>query len=240
MQVLGQMFRLAADDEHRLVSRGLVLQIRKLEEPAPRKGILNDKQFADIVARLAEWAQPAIIAISITGWRVNAVLSRRRSDVDEETGFLVLNRESSKNRTEYKWPLVGDMGELVQTQLARIQCDELKLGRVIPWLFHHNGKRIPYETLRNNWRRATRAAGYPRKLMHDFRRTAATRMDSTPGISISVAMSLLGHKTDIMFRRYIQKNDERLVEAATRLARRPKQFLGVQTVTDPVTAAKVL
>ena len=61
---------------------------------------------------------PAIVAISIKRWRVNAVPSRRRSDVDEETGFLVLNRESSKNRTEYKWPLVGDMGDLVRAQLA--------------------------------------------------------------------------------------------------------------------------
>ena len=110
------------------------------------------------MAHLPEWTQPPIIAISITGWRVNAVLRRRRTDVDEETGFLVVDRESSKNRTEYKWPLVGDMGDLVRAQLARIQRDELKLRRVIPWLFHHNGKRIPYETLRNNWRRATRAA----------------------------------------------------------------------------------
>jgi integrase len=72
--------------------------------------------------------------------------------------------------------------------------------------------------------------------MHDFRRTAATRMDSTPGISPSVAMSLLGHNTDIMFRRYIQKHDDRLVEAATRRARRPKESSGMRTVTD----AKVL
>jgi integrase len=150
-----------------------VPRIRKLEEPAPRKGIVNDKQFGEIIANLPEWARPAIMAIAIMGWRVNAILSRRRGDVDEETGFLVLNRESSKNRTEYRWPLVGDMGDLVRAQLAQIQRDELKLGQVIPWLFHHNGKRIPYETLRNNWRRATRAAGYPGKLMHDFRRTAA-------------------------------------------------------------------
>ena len=54
--------------------------------------------------------------------------------------------------------------------------------------------------------------------MHDFRRTAATRLDSTPAISRSVAMTLLGHKTDIMFRRYIQRHDEWLVEAAKALA----------------------
>jgi SHS2 domain-containing protein len=31
-------------------------------------------------------------------------------------------------------------------------------------------------------------------------------------------MTLLGHKTDIMFRRYIQRHDERLREAAKALA----------------------
>jgi hypothetical protein len=51
-------------------------------------------------------------------------------------------------------------------------------------------------------------------------------MDSTPGISISVAMSLLGHKTDIMFRRNIQKHDDQLVQTATRLVKRPKELSG--------------
>jgi integrase len=97
------------------------------------------------------------------------------NEVIGRTGASFLNRESSKNRTEYKWPLVGDMGDLVRAQLTRIQRDELTPRRMIPWLFHHNGKRIPYETLRNSWRRATGAAGYPGKLLHDFRRTAATR-----------------------------------------------------------------
>lgn len=53
--------------------------------------------------------------------------------------------------------------------------------------------------------------------MHDFRRTAATRLDSTPGISLSVAMAPARHKTDIMFRKYIQRHDERLVPAARAL-----------------------
>ena len=65
-------------------------------------------------------------------------------------------------------------------------------------------------------------------------------MDSTPGVSISIAMSLLGHKTDIMFRRYIQKHDDRLVEAATRVAKRPKKLSGYRTAPKAVTEAEVL
>jgi integrase len=186
--------------------------------PPPRQGIVTEKQFAEILAKLPAWASAAIEAINITGWRVRAVLSRRRTDVDVENGFLILDHESSKNRTAYKWPLVGELGDLVRRQLAQIVRDERSQRRVIPWLFHRDGRPIPYATLYDAWREAARAAGYPSKLMHDFRRTAATRLDSTPAISRSVAMTLLGHKTDIMFRRYIQRHDERLVEAAKVLA----------------------
>jgi hypothetical protein len=92
---------------------------------------------------------------------VRAVLSRRRTDVDLENGFLVLDRESAKNRTEYKWPLVGELGDLVRLQLEQIVRDERKLRRLIPWLFHRDGGPIPYATLYDAWRDAARAAGYP-------------------------------------------------------------------------------
>ena len=207
----------------------MVPQIRKLEEPPPRQGIVTEEQFSEILSKLPPWAVAPIQAINVTGWRVNAVLSRRKTDVNLVEGFLILDRDSSKNPIAYKWPLVGELGDLVHAQLTKIAQDELKLRRVIPWLFHQEGKQIPYETLRNNWRRAAAAVGYPGKLMHDFRRTAATRLDSTPGISLSVAMILLGHRTDIMFRRYIQRHDERLIEAANALADKAKSNVGRRT-----------
>jgi len=217
-QILGQMFRLAADDEHRLITRGLVPQIRKLEEPPARQGIVTERQFEEILFKLPAWAEAPIKAINLTGWRVRAVLNRRKADVDLENGFLILDCDSSKNRTAYKWPLVGELGDLVRAQLKHVTRDEQRLRRIIPWLFHRDGKPIPYGTLYDAWRQAAKAAGCPGKIMHDFRRTAATRLDSTPGVSRTIAMTLLGHKTDIMFRNYIQRHDERLREAAKALA----------------------
>jgi hypothetical protein len=139
---------------------------------------------------------------------------------DLERGFLILDRESSKNRTTYKWPLSGDLGDLIRFQVAQIALEERKLRRVIAWLFHRDGRPIPYGTLYDAWCEAAKAAGFPGKLMHDFRRTAARRLDSTPGILRSVAITLLGQKTDIMFCRYIQTHDERFVDAANALAKR--------------------
>ena len=194
-----------------------------------------EKQFAGILAKLPDWAASPIQAINITGWRVNAVLSRRKIDVVLENGFPILDREASKNRTAYKWPLIGELGELVRGQLERIALDERRLRRLIPSLFHHKSRPIPYAALYDAWREAANAAGHPGKLMHDFRRRAATRLDSAPGISCSVAMTLLGHKTDIMFRRYIQRPDERLIEAKrwpnSEHPSWPTMAIGTRTVT---------
>jgi hypothetical protein len=142
------MFRLAADNEHRLIGCGLISQIRKLEEPPSRQGVITEKQFAKIVSKLPPWAVATIKAISITGWRLRAVLSRRKTDIDLEREFLILAREPSKNRTARKWPLSGDLGDLIHihTKLAQIAWNERRLRRVISWLFHREGQSIAYRT----------------------------------------------------------------------------------------------
>ena len=52
--------------------------------------------------------------------------------------------------------------------------------------------------------------------MHDCR-TATTRLDSAPEIPHSVAMTLLGHKTDSMFRKYIRRDDKGMTDVAKTL-----------------------
>jgi hypothetical protein len=69
----------------------------------------------------------------------------------------------------------GELGELVRKQIDQVAKDERELRRLIPWLFHRSGRPIPCATLYDAWRTAARAAGYPDKLMQDFKRIAATR-----------------------------------------------------------------
>jgi integrase len=59
----------------------------------------------------------------------------------------------------------------------------------------------PVGIFRKSWITACKEAGLPGKLFHGFRRTAARHY--TPAqVSKSVAMSITGHKTSSMFRRY--------------------------------------
>jgi integrase len=58
--------------------------------------------------------------------------------------------------------------------------------------------------------------GLPGLLVHDFRRTAVRRLERA-GVARSVAMQLVGHKTEAVYRRYAIVSENELREAVEKL-----------------------
>ncbi|MGH7264365.1 MAG: tyrosine-type recombinase/integrase [Candidatus Rokuibacteriota bacterium] len=92
-----------------------------------------------------------------------------------------------------------ELALLLQTQRARTEAWERTLGQVIPHDFHRQGK--PVRSFRRSWVSACRSAGLAGKIPHDFRRTAVRNLERA-GVPRSVAMKLVGHKTESVYRRY--------------------------------------
>jgi hypothetical protein len=76
---------------------------------------------------------------------------------------------------------------------------ERATGRIVPWVFHRNGKPIRdyYDPMRN----VLDAAGLAHLIPYDAKRTAARRF-YRGGMSEAMAMRVMGLKTPEMFRRY--------------------------------------
>jgi hypothetical protein len=70
---------------------------------------------------------------------------------------------------------------------------------------------------RGAWVAATRAAGCPGRLRHDFRRTAVRNLERAH-VPRSVAMKLTDHRTESVYRRYAIVSDADLQAASERLA----------------------
>jgi hypothetical protein len=109
-------------------------------------------------------------------------------------------------------------------------------------VFHRNGERIVH--FGAAWKNACKAAGCPGALVHDMRRSAVRTFEHA-GVPRSVAMSLVGHKTESIYRRYAIVDEAMQREAAARLdawvQTAPKAVTGTvetftpkpSTVTEP-------
>jgi integrase len=89
---------------------------------------------------------------------------------------------------------------------------ETVTGRVVPWLFHRDGK--PIKSFRRAWTTACRLAGLPGRIPHDFRRTAVRNLERA-GVPRSTAM--VGHQTEAIYRRYAIADESMLRDGGAQL-----------------------
>jgi integrase len=82
-------------------------------------------------------------------------------------------------------------------------------------VFHRNGARI--KDFRKAWENAISAAKIGKRIPHDFRRTAVRNLERA-GVPRSVAMRLVGHKTESIYRRYAIVAKQDLIDGLKHLA----------------------
>jgi integrase len=168
-----------------------------LREDNARQGFFEKAEYEAILDHLPDYLKGVIQMAHKTGWRRAEILNLTWDAVDFQAKELRLR--TSKNREGRCIPLQGGLWNVIECQWA---AREVKLeGRslISHWVFHNKGKQI--KSYYKAWHTACNAAGIPGKLPHDFRRTAARNM-TRAGVTETVAMSITGHKTNSMFRRY--------------------------------------
>jgi len=168
-----------------------------------RKGFFEESEFQSFLASIDEDIQPVLEFAYLTGWRIKSeVLPLKWGvNVDMKAGEVRLEPGTTKNNEGRVFPfsILPELAEMLARQKRRTQAIERSTGRIVPWVFHRGGDRI--KDFRGEWDRATRAAGISRKIPHDFRRTAVRNLERA-GVPRSVAMQLVGHKTESIYRRY--------------------------------------
>jgi integrase len=126
-----------------------------------------------------------------------------------------LDPGETKNGEGRMFPLTPQLRAVLQQQLEHTREREVTEGRIIPWLFHHEGE--PIRVFRRAWATACRKAGLINRIPHDFRRTAVRNLERA-NISRSAAMAMVGHRTMSIYSRYAIADEATLREAAVKLA----------------------
>jgi integrase len=193
------------------------IEFEMLAESAPRAGFFDAGQLEAVRRHLPPYLQPLATFGFETGWRRAEVLGLTWARVSFTDGEVRLDPGSTKNGEGRSFPFTDTLRALLEAQRAATDALQRKTGRIIPLVFHHNGR--PIRDYRKAWATACGKAGCPGRIFHDLRRSAVRRFEHA-GIARSVAMKLTGHKTENGYRRYAIVSDRELRQAAATLSRR--------------------
>jgi len=148
-----------------LIESNPCIGIRRHKEKA-RTRYLEHDEFNAILAQLSEPMQNLFTLVYLTGQRISDVLNLNQSDISEAGIHFIQRKTGAK-------VLIGITADITGV-LARIQPNAQG------WLFYkaRSGQPISYETARQAFHKASKAAGIQDATIHDLRAKALTDADS--------------------------------------------------------------
>lgn len=214
LAILRRMFRLARKQgEVRDLPDFELLHVQNA-----RAGFFERADFVALREALPEDVRPVVTFAYHTGWRIKSeVLPLTWDRVDLNAGVVRLDPGTTKSgeaRTFYVHGL-PELKAMLEAQRERTTELERSTGQIVPYVFHREGRRI--RTFRASWAAACKTAALIGKIPHDFRRTAVRNLERA-GVSRSVAMKMVGHRTQEIYERYAIVNETDQREAVAKLA----------------------
>jgi integrase len=212
LAALKRMYSLAMKDE-RLYRRP---HIPMLKEDNVRQGFFEREQLEAVRRHLPDYAKPIVTFGYITGWRIRSeVLPLQWRQVDLKTETVRLEPGTTKTREGRTFIITPELRACLEGQRTATDTLQRQTGQIVPWVFHREGR--PLQGFRRAWKSACRAAGVPGRIPHDLRRTAVRNLERA-GVSRSVAMRMVGHKTQAVYERYAIVDEAMMREGAAKLA----------------------
>lgn len=206
LHILRRAFSLAV--EHRKLTTFHVPDFANLPGENVREGFFEKHDFDAVLSHIKDADVRDFISWGFwTGMRRGEIGKLTWAAYDRETSTLILPARSAKSKKPRKLVLQGIYREIIARRLLSRRLDS-------PLIFHRQGK--PMGAFRKAWANACKKAGVSGSLFHDLRRTAVRNMIRA-GIDQAVAMSISGHRTDAVFKRYNITSDEDLREAQGKL-----------------------
>lgn len=162
--------------------------IRRLPGVGHRTGTVEPGDLEAILAVLPARYVPPIRLLWLTGWRLSEALGLTWSRVDLKAGELRLDTsKTGEPRVLHFGPASALHALIAQVASAR--------QILSPYLFPGRaGRRMDRTALQKAWRRACIAAGCPRALIHDMRRSMVRDLRRA-GVPLAVAMGTVGHRS---------------------------------------------
>jgi integrase len=153
-----------------------------------------------LIKALPEPLSEIVRFVSLTGWRISEVLGLRWENVDMSVREVRLG--TSKNGRPRTLALNGELWDVMVRRWEAREYKTKETSGIATHVFHRRGGRgVAYSAYRKEFVEACGKAGVIGKTTHDFRRTVARDLRRA-GVAESVCMTITGHESPQVFRRY--------------------------------------
>lgn len=180
-----------------------------------RQGIIEPVAFARVLKHLTPQVYADIAeTASITGWRTRSeLLPLKWGQVDLKAGLIRMEVGKSKGGEGRTFPLTRALKRIMQRRKKATGEGNPAPDALV---FTNNGEQITDVAFYAKWHPACEAAGVAGLIPHDLRRSAIREMERRR-IPRQVAMKLVGHRTESIYRRYALVQEADIHEAGSRL-----------------------
>lgn len=178
-----------------------------------RQGFFAAEQTEAIIKALPDRTLREIVRfVSLTGWRIAEVLGLRWESVDVKARQVRLG--VTKNGRPRTLALTGELLNLIERRWKAREYRTRAGSALSAFVFHRRkGRPVSYSSYRKAFVEACTEGRVANLTTHDFRRTVARDLRRL-GVDETTCMSVTGHVSPIMFRRYAGIIDTTEQEAA--------------------------
>jgi integrase len=174
---------------NRQIDRNPIEGVKRFKEDS-RNRTLEPEEYQRLLANCPNHIRPIIQVAYVTGMRRGEIVGLRWDQVDFKNKVILLEADDTKTQEKREIPLDAELAAVLQRIPRVLGC---------PKVFTWKGK--PIESFRTGFNDARRKAGIKDFRFHDLRHCAITNLRKA-GVGDSVIMSISGHKTYAMFRKY--------------------------------------
>jgi integrase len=181
--------------------------IELLQGENVREGFLNRPEFDAICERLKPDVKDIVQFLYDSSWRSGEPKTLTWDKFDQQDWVFRLSRKNAKSKRPRTLTLVGNLREVIERRLEKRRPD-------CPYVFHRNGK--PIKDFRKAFKAAAKEEGLEGLLPHDMRRSGI-RNFTKAGLGESEGMSISGHETNSVYKRYNIIDEEMQRQALQRV-----------------------
>jgi integrase len=203
-------------------------KIKALKEKNVRKGFVERETYLKMLRHLPTHQHMLFCFGYYLGVRRGELLELQWEWLlpywQEAEPIIKIPGEVTKSGEPHTIPIYHpDMRAMVEMALATRNPE-------CPYLFQFKNHRL--KNPRTGWEQARVAAGVPKLLFHDTRRTAVRLMEQA-GIPRAEAMQITGHKTESIYKRYDIGSERGASETGKRLREHWRQLDAPEQETAP-------